>query len=231
MKKDFLVVIHDVAPRHQQALVSIIDGLESRVGSRIILAVIPSPNGRCWKDSPNLIQRIIQLNGEVIQHGLRHARIQGGDLISTLCNQCDEMRSWRTREIKGFLTTGKCILEDIFACDIRAFLPPAWLWGPVNTNLILECGFRIHFGFHTLTFPQGKQRLATYSWDWGKLPFAGIVGTILGRVNSLRIGSLPVFAIHPADLERGYFTSILARLDDWLLHGFKPRTLDDVCPH
>jgi hypothetical protein len=80
-------------------------------------------------------------------------------------------------------------------------------------------------GFFSLESRAGRNvPLATWAWDCGRWGWLGHVGHGLGWLrHSLDLG-VPTVAIHPRDLERGFWPRILRLTEELLESGYEPST-------
>jgi hypothetical protein len=84
-------------------------------------------------------------------------------------------------------------------------------------------------GFFSLQPAAGSRvALATWTWDCGRWEWLGHIGHGIGRISqSLDIG-VPTLAIHPADLHRGYWPTILRITRELLERGYEPSTVSNL---
>jgi hypothetical protein len=81
-------------------------------------------------------------------------------------------------------------------------------------------------GFFALeSFAGRRVPLATFAWDCGHWSWLGHVGHGVGRLLHSLDRRVPVLAIHPRDLERGFWPAILRLIEELLTRGYHPSTL------
>ena len=69
-----------------------------------------------------------------------------------------------------------------------------------------------------------RVRLATWTWDCGRWGRLGHVGHGVGRLLHALGGRVPALAIHPRDLARGYWPTVLRLTRELLDAGREPVT-------
>ena len=81
-------------------------------------------------------------------------------------------------------------------------------------------------GYFALESSAGRTvPLATWTWDCGRWSWLGYIGHGIGWLSqSLSLG-VPVLAIHPRDLERGFWPKILRLTSELLDTGYEPSTV------
>jgi hypothetical protein len=81
-------------------------------------------------------------------------------------------------------------------------------------------------GFFSLESNEGRSvRLATWTWDCGRWGWLGHVGHRIGWLLQSLDRGVPTLAIHPRDLARGFWPTILRLTRDLLEAGYEPSTL------
>ena len=81
-------------------------------------------------------------------------------------------------------------------------------------------------GFFSLESRAGRKvPLATWTWDCGRWGWLGHIGHGIGRLLQSLDRGVPVLAIHPRDLERGFWPKILRLTEQLLESGYEPSTL------
>ena len=69
-----------------------------------------------------------------------------------------------------------------------------------------------------------KVHVATWSWDCGRWGWLGHLGQGIGWLSQSLDHRVPTLAIHPRDLERGFWPSILRLTQKLLETGYEPST-------
>jgi hypothetical protein len=81
-------------------------------------------------------------------------------------------------------------------------------------------------GFFSLESRTGQRvPLATCTWDCGRWAWLGHLGHGIGRLLQCGNGRIPTLAIHPSDIERGFWPTILRLTGELLDTGHEPTTL------
>ncbi len=70
-----------------------------------------------------------------------------------------------------------------------------------------------------------KVPLATWTWDCGCWGWLGHIGHGIGWLLQSLDRGVPILAIHPRDLERGFWPKILQLTEELLESGYEPSTL------
>ena len=70
--------------------------------------------------------------------------------------------------------------------------------------------------------------LGTWTWDCGRWGWLGHVGHGIGRLAHTLGRGVPALAIHPRDLERGFWPPILRLIRELLAAGYEPRTATEL---
>jgi len=129
-------------------------------------------------------------------------------------------------ETRRTLARGQQVFTEVFGEPARGFLAPAWQKGhvrPGNGNL---AGLEHVLGFFSLESSAGRKvPLATWTWDCGRWGWLGHLGQGIGRLSRSLDRGVPTLAIHPADLERGFWPDILRLTWELLESGYEPSTL------
>jgi hypothetical protein len=80
-------------------------------------------------------------------------------------------------------------------------------------------------GFFSLESGAGRKvPLATWTWDCGRWGWLGHIGHGMGWLLQSLDRGVPTLAIHPTDLERGYWPKILRLMEELLETGYEPST-------
>jgi hypothetical protein len=83
-------------------------------------------------------------------------------------------------------------------------------------------------GFFSLASSQRRIPLATWTWDSSRWSWTGHVGHGIGRLLHTLDHGVPTLAIHPRDLEHGFWPRILTVIDGLLESGCEPVTATDL---
>ncbi|MCY2962396.1 MAG: hypothetical protein NT069_01885 [Planctomycetota bacterium] len=150
---------------------------------------------------------------EILLHGWTHRREYRPGLVSLITGRADELAGLPPRDVVARVAAGRSELEEIVGRPITGFVPPAWQL-PGGFAALRETGIQYSVGFRRLDSSQPLSiPLATYSWDWGRLPLVGRLGAQLGTCSRLITPrAVPVIVLHPADVDRGSVATAVARI-------------------
>jgi hypothetical protein len=224
----FLVCIHDATPAYASETAVIIRDLAPLVGRRISAGVVPDWHG-AWplarhRDYCRLIQDSAD---EILLHGYFHRRQRGRGPTTLLAERCDEMNGLDTDETRRMLERGQRVFGDVFGQRARGFLAPGWQRGHVRAGHGEAAGHVEHvLGFFALESCSGHRiSLATWTWDCGRWGFLGHLGHGFGSLRHALTRGTPALAIHPRDIERGFWPKILRLTEALLRRGYAPSTV------
>ncbi len=240
----FLVCIHDATPAYGRETRVMIRDLAPLLGRRLSFAVVPNWNGE-WPLAahPEYCRLIQEGSEELLLHGYLHQRQRGWGPISILTDGSDEMNGLDPEETRRTIECGQRVFAEAFGTTARGFLAPGWQpghvhayakgFGDVSPKLReggrLGNGNTLHLehvlGFFSLESRSGRQvPLATSSWDCGRWAWLGHIGHGIGWMRQSLDRRVPVLAIHPRDLERGFWPKILRLTEELLERGYQPST-------
>jgi hypothetical protein len=176
-------------------------------------------------EHPDYCQMVRGSSEEILLHGYFHQRRRGRGITTSLTNGSDEMNGLDPEETRCTLWRGQRVFTEVFGEPARGFLAPGWQRGHVRREYANTAGLEHVLGFFSLESSSGRSvPLATWTWDcgrWGWLGHAGhAIGWLLHSVDS----RVPVLAIHPRDLERGFWPEILRLTRRLLEEGYEPST-------
>ena len=221
----FLVCIHDATPAYVRETRVMIRDLAPLVGRRLSFGVVPNWHGE-WALTahPDYCRMIRDGSEELLLHGYSHQRAKGRGPITWLAERSDEMNGMDPDETRRTLERGQRVFTEILGEPARGFLAPAWQLGHVRLGTTL--GLEQILGFFSLESREGRRvPLATWSWDCGRWGWLGHVGHGIGRLLHTVDRGVPVLAIHPRDLERGYWPRILRLIRELFETGYAPSTV------
>ena len=201
------------------------------VDRRLSFAVVPDWHG-AWPLAahPGYCRLVQEASEELLLHGYFHRRRHGWGIATWLTGGSDEMNGLDPAETRRTLERGQRVFTEVFGAPARGFLPPGWQQGHVRTgnadSPVSENDLDHVLGFFSLESSSGRSvPLATSTWDCGRWGWLGHAGHGLGwLLQSLNRG-VPVLAIHPRDLERGFWPKILRLTRELLEAGYEPSTL------
>jgi hypothetical protein len=224
----FLVCIHDATPAYARETRMIIRDLAPYLGSRLSFAVVPNWYGE-WPLAahPEYCRLIREASEELLLHGYFHQRQRGWGPITLLTGGGDEMNGLDPEESRRTLERGQRVFTDVFGEPARGFLAPAWQMGHARAYAKgFGDGLEHVLGFFSLESRAGRKvPLATWTWDCGRWGWLGHLGQGIGWLSQCLDHGVPTLAIHPRDLERGFWPDILGLTQELLETGYEPSTL------
>jgi Uncharacterized protein conserved in bacteria (DUF2334) len=224
--KRFLVCIHDATPAYARETRAMIQDLSPFLGSRLSFGVVPNWHGE-WPLAahPDYCRFVRESSEELLLHGYCHQRLRGWGPTSLLTKAGDEMNGLDPEETRRTLERGQRVFTNVFAAPARGFVAPAWQLGHMRRGNGSAVGLDHALGFFSLESSAGRSvPLATWSWDCGRWGWLGYLGHgIGGLLHSLDRG-VPTLAIHPRDLDRGFWPKILRLTQELLDTGYEPTT-------
>ena len=222
----FLVCIHDATPAYDRETRAMIRDLAPLVGHRLSFGVVPDWHG-AWPLAahPGYCRLLQDAAEELLLHGYHHQRQRGWGPASLLAERCDEMNGLDPEATRRTLERGQRVFTGIFGEPARGFLAPGWQRGHVRLATANAVGVRHVRGFFSVESSAGRRLpLATWSWDCGRWGWLGHLGHGLGRLLHSIDAGVPTLAIHPRDLERGFWPAILSLTEQLLNAGYEPST-------
>ena len=154
--------------------------------------------------------------------GVGFLRRRGWGPVTWLAESSDEMNGLTREETRHAVQSGQRVFTDVFGQPARGFLAPAWQVGLVRPGEGVEQVMR----FFWLEAATGRKvRLATWSWDCGRWGWLGHLGHGLGWLSQSLDRGVPTLAIHPRDLERGFWPKVLRLTRELLETGYEPSTM------
>jgi hypothetical protein len=221
----FLVCIHDATPAHDRETRIMIRGLAPLLGRRFSLGVVPNWHGQ-WPLSahPEYCSLLTDSCEELLLHGCFHWRRRGCGPATLLSERSDEMNGLDVEETRRTVERGQQVFTRMFGAPACGFLAPAWQRGQVRVEDV-ALGLGHVLGFFRLDSQAGERiPLATSTWDCGRWGWLGYLGHSVGRVLQTLDRGVPVLAVHPRDLERGFWPHILQSTRMLLEKGYEPTT-------
>lgn len=223
----FLVCIHDATPAYARETRTMIRDLAPLLGRRLSFAAVPDWQGD-WPLAahPGYCRLLRDSSEEILLHGYFHQRQRGWGSTSLLAGGADEMNGLDARETRLTLERGQAVFAEAFGEPARGFLAPAWQRGHVRLDIGNALGLDYVLGFFSLDSTAGRRiPLATWSWDCGRWGWLGHVGHGIGRLSQSLDRGVPTLAIHPRDLDRGFWPAILRLTQELVENGYEPITM------
>ena len=228
--RPFLVCIHDATPAYARETRVMIRDLAPLVGRRLSFGVVPNWYGE-WPLAahPDYCRVVQAASDDLLLHGYFHRRRRGWGPTTLLAEGCDEMNGLGPEETRRTLARGQRVFSEVFGEPARGFLAPGWQPGHVRRGSVNTLGLEHVLGFFSLESSAGRcVPLATWTWDCGRWSWLGHVGHGIGRLLQSVDHGVPTLAIHPRDLERGFWPKILRLTGELLETGYEPSTLTGV---
>jgi hypothetical protein len=223
----FHVCIHDATPAYARETRVLIRDLAPMVGRRLSIGVVPNWHGE-WPLAahPDYCRLVQEGAEELLLHGYFHQRRRGRGPIALFAEPCDEMNGLDRDETRRTVERGQHVFTEVFGATARGFLAPGWQPGHVRLGNGNALPLEHVLGFFSLESAAGRKvPLATRAWDCGRWIWLGHVGHGIGRLLQSRDRRVPILAIHPRDLERGFWPKILQLTEALLENGYEPSTL------
>jgi hypothetical protein len=224
--RPFLVCIHDATPAYTRETREMIRDLAPLVGRRISLGVVPDWHGE-WPlpEHPEYCRLVQEGSEELLLHGYFHHRQRGWGPTTLFTEGSDEMNGLDAQETRRILERGQAVFTEVFGEPARGFLAPGWQQGHVRTANANAIGLEHVLGFFALESWTGKSvPLSTWTWDCSRWGWVGHVGHGIGWLLQLLDRGVPTLAIHPRDLQRGFWPTILELTRELLERGYEPST-------
>jgi predicted deacetylase len=222
----FLVCIHDATPAYARETDVLIRGLAPLIGRRLSIGVVPNWHG-AWPlvAHPDYCQLVREGAADLLLHGYFHQRQQGWGPATLLADRCDEMNGLDPEATRRTLDRGQRVFTDVFGEPPLGFVAPAWQLGHVRLSAANASGLQHVLGFFSLESRTGRRvPLATFTWDCGRWGWLGHAGHGIGSLLQWLHRGIPSLAIHPRDLERGFWPQILRVIQELLEKGYEPTT-------
>jgi hypothetical protein len=224
--RHFLVCIHDATPAYARETRRMLRDLAPLVGRRLSFGVVPNWHGE-WPLTahPEYCRLIREGSQELLLHGYRHQRLRGWGPTTVLAGNCDEMNGLNPADTRRTLERAQRVFIDSFGEPARTFLAPAWQPAYVRPGDVNSAGLDHVAGFFSLESHAGRKiPLATWTWDCGRWKWLGYIGHAIGWLLQSTDRGVPTLAIHPTDLERGFWPKILRLTRELVAMGYEPNT-------
>jgi hypothetical protein len=222
----FLVCIHDATPAYARETRVMIRDLEPFLGRRLSFAVVPDWHGE-WPLAahPDYCRLVRESAEELLLHGYFHQRRRGWGPATWLADNGDEMSGLDPEDTRRSVERGQRDFTEAFGEPARTFLAPAWQLGHMRLAEGDTTGLEHVLGFFSLESRAGRKvPLATWTWDCGRWSRLGHLGHGIGWLLQFLQRGVPTLAIHPRDLERGFWPQILRLTEELLESGYEPST-------
>lgn len=222
------MTIHDVAPPFAAEVHRLMRVLAPLVGTKLSVALVPA-----WHGNPTVDRELLQLvqgqAAEWLSHGYTHNCAFSWHPLAVVTQRANEF-SWLPRAVaEARLRAGQHWFTRYFGQPARGFVAPAWQRGAINAAMLARVGMQYIAGFAAAEHLDGRRvRLATWSWDLGRLWRFHAAAELLGQIVALRGAALPCFVFHPRDLHSGAFVWGIRRIAALLANGWQPMTFANL---
>jgi hypothetical protein len=223
----FVVCIHDATPAYARETRAILRDLAPILGRRMALGVVPDWYGE-WPlpAHPGYCRLVRESCEELLLHGYFHQRLRGWGPATLIAERGDEMNGLDAEQTRCTLERGQQLFVEVFGAPARGFLAPAWQRGHVRPGDATAAGLDHVFGFFALESRAGRRvPLATWMWDCGRWGWLGHLGHGMGWLSQSFDRGVPSLAIHPRDLDRGFWPKILRLTRTLVDNGYEPSTV------
>ena len=225
--RPFVVCIHDATPAYERETRAMIRDLAPLLGHRLSFGVVPNWYGK-WPlaEHPEYCRMVQEASDQLLLHGYFHQRQRGWGPTTLLAERCDEMNGLDRDETRRTLARGQRDFIEVFGEPARGFLAPGWQPGHVRRGNRNSVGLEHVLGFFSVESWTGRSvPLATWTWDCGRWGALGYIGHGVGWLLQSTNRGIPTLAIHPRDLERGFWPKIILLIEDLLETGYEPSTV------
>lgn len=224
IRSSFLVIVHDVAPPFIGTLCHIVMQLRALVGSAVAGAVVPCWHGAPIAEDTLTVDHARTSYGELLLHGYTHHASSAHGPIGLLTGGANEFSALPPDAATSRVRQGQAALVRCFGRPAGGFVPPAWQAGSLTSARLAESGIAYQLGLRELrTATGGRQPLAVWSWDCGRVAALGLAGECVGALQrAIWRGATPCVVLHPADMARGFVGRALDLVQRLLAEGLRP---------
>src|SRR3954447_4075451 len=207
-----LASIHDVSPRFETEVDGLADLLQSHVGHRIALLVVPNH----WGDAPIVpgspfaarLHKWAEAGLEIFLHGFFHrdeARHSGAaDRVraSFMTAGEGEFLGLDRSAAATRILEGRSLLEDITGRPIAGFVAPAWLYGQGAMEALGDCSIALAEDHLRVWSPASGRQLARGPViTWASRTSPRLLSSVIAAA-ALRHAPLKILrvGVHPPDI-------------------------------
>jgi hypothetical protein len=223
----FLVCIHDATPAYARETRGMLRDLAPILGRRLSVGVVPDWHGR-WPLAahPDYCRLVLEGAEELLLHGYFHQRQRGRGPTSLLTDRSDEMNGLDPEETRRTIERGQRVFTEVFGATARGFLAPGWRPGHARVREGSPLDLEHVLGFFVLESRAGRRiPLATWTWDCGRWGWLGHIGHGIGWLSQSIDRGVPTLALHPRDLQRGFWPKIVGLIRRLVETGYEPSTV------
>lgn len=211
-----LASIHDVSPRFESEVDQLMALLETHVGNRLAMLVVPNH----WGDSPLIpgsafATRLRQWadNGvEMFLHGFyhrdvtEHGRVADRVRASFMTAGEGEFLGLSEQDAAERIAQGRSLVEDVIGRPITGFIAPAWLYGAGTLEALRQASVPLAEDHFRVWSPSDGQQLArgpviTWASRTRLRLLSSLAAAVVlrnARLDVLRIGVHPPDVRHPS---------------------------------
>ena len=215
MPRVLLASIHDVSPRFEREVDTLVDTLGRHVGDRIAMLVVPNH----WGDAPIIPGsrfaaklRLWSDGGfEMFLHGYYHrddARHAGSDGLRARWMTAGEGEFLGLPKAEAIdrIRRGRALIEDVTGQPVAGFVAPAWLYGREALDALTDCSIPLAESHWRVWSPIDRAEFARGPViTWASRTPARLASSLAAasllrrsRARVLRIGAHPPDVHHPA---------------------------------
>lgn len=165
-----LASIHDVSPRFESEVDSLMELLNAYVGNRIALLVVPNH----WGDAPivpgspfaSRLRAWADSGLEIFLHGFFHRDVSRHEspadkLRARIMTAGEgEFLGLSRSDAGARIAEGRALIEDVIGRKIDGFVAPAWLYGPGAREALVDSGLRLAEDHMRVWSPAAGRELA-----------------------------------------------------------------------
>ena len=227
MTARFVVCVHDATPAYARETGVMVRDLAPLLGRRLSFGVVPNWHGE-WPlaKHPDYCTLVRESAEELLLHGYCHRRRRGLGPATWMSGRSDEMNGLDVEDTRRIVERGQRVFVDAFGEPARGFLAPAWQRGRVRPGTVNGLGLDHIVGYFSLESLTGRSvPLATWTWDCGRWGWLGYIGHGIGWLSQSLDRGVPMLAVHPRDLERGFWPMIVRLVRELIDKGYEPGTV------
>ena len=171
MTRLLLASIHDVSPRFETEVDSLMDLLRSHVDGKTALLVVPNH----WGEAPIVpgspfatrLRAWAEAGAEIFLHGFFHrdhsrpARASDHLRARLMTAGEGEFLGLSRGEAEARIVKGRGLLEDVIGRSIDGFVAPAWLYGDGALAALADCAIPIAEDHLRVWSPAASSQLAS----------------------------------------------------------------------
>jgi hypothetical protein len=227
-----LASIHDVSPRFESEIDALVERLESSVGNRFAMLVVPNH----WHESPIVpgsafatrLRSWADQGIEMFLHGFFHrdeARHEGAIdrwRASHMTAGEGEFLGLSGKQAARRINDGRALLEDVIGRQIDGFVAPAWLYGAGAFEALREAAIPLAEDHWRVWSPRSGETLVRGPViTWASRTRARLLSS-LAAAAALRHLTIPVLrlGVHPPDVRS---PALLKSIDATVAAGLKTR--------